>query len=628
MLGRKRVREEPREIELKIGRKKEVFDSISYRLNKAEEIFKQYALVKKKNEKWKIMKQVLDLVEINPRYNTEFLKVHNDKAGYKEDFQQLSPTLSEAEYLSVCKKKQKNPSEELFDLLNLYLQDEEKFEEETKKIIYHNYNIPLIEGNERLRVNYYIQLLQHFEKSLNDNQKNYLLNPKKKISKDELERLTTLKDKYISIKNEINLFEEIIPKMKKFFLGIKMEENDLNIKIFTFMLYLIDIAERIWPTSNNFLKILNFFEKEINPTKEFSKINSLNSNIDNRISSINSGIKKKYNNKEIKKNDKFRVQKMNKYIIYNRFESIEFDGRNYVVENLLNEYKDNACIPLNILLLRNQSLSYFIKENNNFLNVKENIFNEFKEYFKFFIRSRSFQEALSKHKKYINIISLVNDDNIINKILSEKYLKSIPLFEFAGSGYTNKDILVSCVSGFPFIIYNYKIPKSKEDYELLKGIFILFNVAMKLITSVHEIIIHLFFSYLNYVSEGKIDSHSPKKAIKVQSDDGGFLFENILFGCVYGYITLNEVLVILNGDCNNSLANFQANLKKNFDYTSFVLKSKLLKLIFKEYKIDLNLLNINKKVYSTLKSSENSIYIKRNPMNVLLPFKKATPNDQ
>ena len=189
-------------------------------------------------------------------------------------------------------------------------------------------------------------------------------------------------------------------------------------------------------------------------------------------------------------------------------------------------------------------------------------------------------------------------------------------------------ILVSCVSGFPFMIYNYETPQSKKDYEQLKGIVILFNLAMKLITLVHEIIIHLLFSYLNYISEGKIESNSPKKVNKIENNDGGFVFEQILFGYVYENITLNKVLVILNGDCVNSLANFQANLNKNFDSSNFALKSDLLKLIFKEYNIDLNNLNINEEVYSTMKSSKNSIYIKRNPMNVLLPFKMPTPNDQ
>jgi hypothetical protein len=222
----------------------------------------------------------------------------------------------------------------------------------------------------------------------------------------------------------------------------------------------------------------------------------------------------------------------------------------------------------------------------------------------------------------------VNDDNILNKFLNKKYIKSIPLFEFGASGYTNKDILVSCISGFPFVVYGYDIPETLEDYELLKGLVILFNVAMKLITSLHEIIIHFMFGYLTYVSEGEILSHSPKKLDKMKNDDGGLLFEQILFGSVYGDITLNEVLVILNGDCDNTLIKFKENLKNKIDYTNFMPKSKLLKLIFKEYAITFKNLNVNKNIYSTMKSPYNSIHITRNPNNILLPFKMPTPNDQ
>ena len=57
-------------------------------------------------------------------------------------------------------------------------------------------------------------------------------------------------------------------------------------------------------------------------------------------------------------------------------------------------------------------------------------------------------------------------------------------------------------------------------------------------------------------------------------------------------------------------------------------KSKLLKLIFKEYAITFKHLYINKTIYSTMKSPVNYIHIKRNPMSVLLLFKMPTPNDQ
>ena len=42
----------------------------------------------------------------------------------------------------------------------------------------------------------------------------------------------------------------------------------------------------------------------------------------------------------------------------------------------------------------------------------------------------------------------------------------------------------------------------------------LFNVGMKFIVALHEIIIHLFFAYLNYISDGQLSSDSPKKKIQ------------------------------------------------------------------------------------------------------------------
>ena len=188
-LGRKKDRENIKEIKLNIGRTTKNFDTITYRLNKADEIFKEYSIIKAKNKKWEKIKKVLDLVEINPIYNFEFLRNHNDRSSYDEDFQQLGPTLSENDYSQLSKKKQKNISLELYKLLNLFLKNERKFEEETKKIINNNYNIPLIEGNERLRVNYYFRLFSHYETSLNEIQKNYLLNLNQEISNDEIIKL-------------------------------------------------------------------------------------------------------------------------------------------------------------------------------------------------------------------------------------------------------------------------------------------------------------------------------------------------------------------------------------------------------------------------------------------------------
>ena len=482
LLNRKRKRsiEEDKEIELTIKGKNENFDLISYKLDKANELFNEYKIIKKKEMKWENIKKVIDLVEINPTYNYEFLKCHIDfeQENYDYDFNQLSPTLSEEDYFSLTKKEQKNPSIELFELLKLFVIDKKKFEEETKQIAINKYNIPLIEGNEKIRINYYLQLFAHFTLFMNDNQKKYLLNPKNKITNNDRENMEILKNKYNNIKNGINFFEKLIPKMDKFFNDINLEENDFNKKIFTFILYITDIIYKI-PFSGIESKIIfNFFQKEVEPKKELLEYTSLENIIKEEESTRfpnNFGIKKKYLNDTIRKNDKYKDKKMNEFIIYNNFESIEFDGRNYIIQNLIDDYISNAYIPLEILLLRNQSLSFFEQNKNNFLNVNNNIIKEFKEYFKFFIKTKCVEMALEKDSNYINIEKLIKDDNIINKFLSDKNLRSIPLFEFTASGYTNKDILISFISGFPFKIHRYNIPKNKKEYKTLKGIIILFN---------------------------------------------------------------------------------------------------------------------------------------------------------
>ena len=61
---------------------------------------------------------------------------------------------------------------------------------------------------------------------------------------------------------------------------------------------------------------------------------------------------------------------------------------------------------------------------------------------------------------------------------------------------------------------------------------------------------------------------------------------------------------------------------KEFKPENFKIKSKLLKLIFKEYNITLNDLKNNKEVYSTMKSSGNGMYITRDIHNILLPYKQ------
>ena len=606
---------ESNKIKLIIDGETEFFDSITNKLNYANELYEEYKYTSSKDKKWKIINQIIDYDEINPNFNYEFLKLNEHyKNDYEYNFNQLSPTLSEKDYFALTKKEQQNPTKILFDLLNLCLNNEKEFDEKTKKINYNKYNIPLIEGNERIRINYYIQILSHYDINLKENRKK----KSDKISKEILEM------KYKNIKEGIEFFSNIIPQMEKFFKNINLDESSFNIKIFTFILYITNIVKRVSTNMTQLNKIIYFFLKEVNQTEELFEYNSIDNIIQlEKVYKFPSGyvIKKKYNNKEIDINDNEKDKKMYEYVISNKFESINFDGRNYVMENLIIEYKENPYIPLNILLCRNQSLSYYIKNNKNFLNVNDNIYNKFKEYFKLFLRSNCVKQALKENNNYINIIELIDNDDILNKFLNDKYLKSIPLFEFAGSGYTNKDILISFVSGFPFMVYDFDIPVKSEEYDILKVVIIIFNITMKLITTLHEFIIHFLFGYLNYLSDGKISYESPKNDKKIELNDGGLYFENILFGKIYGNLTLNDVLTILNVDSFISKDEFQNNLKKKLELDKFQVKSDFLKFILQEYNLDLKNLKVNPNMYSYMKSNDFGLCIKRDINNILLPFK-------
>lgn len=62
--------------------------------------------------------------------------------------------------------------------------------------------------------------------------------------------------------------------MKYFFMNIKIEGKDFNVKIFIFNLYITNIVEKIESSGYKAKFIKRFFEKEIDPTIELSKFNS------------------------------------------------------------------------------------------------------------------------------------------------------------------------------------------------------------------------------------------------------------------------------------------------------------------------------------------------------------------
>ena len=237
---------------------------------------------------------------------------------------------------------------------------------------------------------------------------------------------------------------------------------------------------------------------------------------------------------EDSEDSKIEILNENEFRIYNKYESQTLQRKNYVLLNLIDDIRDFPDYPLKYLLEKNQTYNTFFKNNKNFIN-DEKLFPEFINYLKDFIKSNVIKEALSSSKKHGDIIKLLDSDTFINSIIDDKYIISLPLYNKVLEGYTNKDFLVSGITGFPFIITGYEKIDNEEKYNNLKNIAFIFNLSMKLLICLHEIIIHLGYGYLNIISGRKIFPESPKSDnnysyMNSPKNDGGSYFEELLFG--------------------------------------------------------------------------------------------------
>ena len=131
-----------------------------------------------------------------------------------------------------------------------------------------------------------------------------------------------------------------------------------------------------------------------------------------------------------------------------------------------------------------------------------------------------------------------------------------------------------------------------------------------MITILHEFIIHVFFGYLNFISDRELPSSSPKKGNNISNEDGGLLFENLLFGKIFGTIYVNDIITILNGEKINSIELFKQSLGNKFNIDSFHPNSELMKSILKEYPINFEKLK-NREIYSCMKAKIQGICIDR-----------------
>ena len=311
--------------------------------------------------------------------------------------------MSQKDYFNLYHTNQSNPSADLYELLILGSNNNNKddFIEKSKQVIFHNLNIPLIKGNERLRLNLY----------------------KYRIA-------TTQKD--------LNEFHDIIIKMEEIFKSNNPENKEMNLQIYLFLigLFEIDTEEKMTWFENFFLHLVSPLEQLNLEKSQFKNDFVL------------------YKNRSLNNKIKITIEDVENYTfrIENKFEYKIFNGKNYCINNLIKDFSANIDAPLEILLKRNESFEYFNLKKRQIID-EPTIYQKFKEYFNLFIHSKLVKEVLGREHK--NIIELIESDKFSGFSLDNEFVKSVPLYNGIAQGYTDKQIIISLISYFPILIENY-----------------------------------------------------------------------------------------------------------------------------------------------------------------------------
>lgn len=500
------------------------------------------------NDKFKQISKILEDCEVFSEYNYYYLNLfkkcidENNNNSYIEDKDILDRTLNCQDYNRLYNTEQESPQKDIYDLL-IYCENKSKFEEKAQTIKYNNLNIPLNKSIERLRLNLYRHKITKYEDNL---------------------------------KNRIKEFKDLIQSMENTIKNINPDEKKINVLIFAFLSSLI-----YTDTNDKKIWLENYINQMLNPENQVKEINCLK-----LVEFVNKHIK--INIKDQNKND---------FLISNKFEEKSCKVNDYVIQNLIKDLLLNWDTPLDVVLKRNESFHNFSKNNPKIIEDPE-IFKEFKNYFNLFIHSNLVKEVLKNEHE--NIIELIDSDAFLGYFFDDDYVKSLPINGIIVEGITDKDIVTSFISYFPLIISDYGIISNIEEYNNIKNVFFIFDVTYKFIISLHEILIHLSYAYLNYITEGKIEDKSPKNSKKSKStkkndefNDGGSYFETLLFGTKVHSINFQLIYCLLNGEfLNGSLKHFRENLEVEFNPLN-MKKTGLFGKILDKYKINFELFNYN-----------------------------------
>ena len=323
---------------------------------------------------------------------------------------------------------------------------------------------------------------------------------------------------------------------------------------------------------------------------------------------------------EIKMNNLKFYRCKDYYYIENGFEKIEILEKDYILETLLSELILHSNYPLQLLLIRNQSYAQHMKKGK-FKGFLEQfgLYDSFLNYIKVFLQSKSIKELMESDDKFDNIFTLISNKNYLDEIFSEKHFMFLPFFQIEKYfGFTNKDLIISVINSIPDIVYGINL-KDENDYKDIFPICLLFIIAEKFITSLHEVVIHLSTGYLSYISENLISQVSPKNK---KYNDGGYFFESKLLGNdkYFNEIKINHVIALLDGvTCQKGYNELKNALNHPLNIDDLIQRNKnnQLKGFIGEFKKKFNI-NFN---YFKKEDTENSLHIsfrKTEEMKVLL----------
>ncbi len=452
-------------ISLIIGNEIKLYNTFETKLNKAKKLFEEFQKESKNNNKFKIMESIIDLIEINSTYNYEFLKLNkiigdyvtvdsskNEeiKQTYNDNLDSLKYTLIPKNFKEIIGKEPLNPLIELNNLFNLILLKFEK-KEKIKKVKSKQQTIKIKNEIEHLNS----KINEFFEKAGNKIDYNFpLIYASERVRLYYYQYLCCTDINSLNIReNNIIFFRDYIKYFNKDFKNIELDSSTFNVKLYLFILCLTDLLDTVLEAKKKYIKYQ--FCKNFEPYEGIYKNSSY--------------IFKDKENKNIY----IKLKDRNSIILHNDFEIKEIDINKYNINTLICDFSYYLNYPIKYLLKRNESMDYYFKKNKNYIE-EIGLYDDFKQYLLTFISSNCVKSALLKSGKHQNIINLI-EQGVIIKIINSKFTAFTPTYHFLFQGFTNKDILISLISNYPYILESPIKINNKRIYENFFCVLLLFS---------------------------------------------------------------------------------------------------------------------------------------------------------